>query len=86
MSTSPEELTLQLSDFRLRVLEADKLRRLGDTEKAEALMPSRDEVIQAIKAYRQAISQKAPKRSASAEKKTEAQKLRTMNDLKKLFQ
>ena len=42
------EIVAQLTDFRQRVLKADKLRLEGDAAAADELMPTRDELIEAI--------------------------------------
>lgn len=68
-----------LQDFRARVIQADKLRRLGDEEGAAALMPQRAELIQAVKAYRASLGQRTPSRAASAKAKTEAARVAEMD-------
>lgn len=73
------ELIAQLQDFRHRVLQADKLHRQGDTEGAKALMPSKEELVQAIKAYRATIGQRAPARAASAKAKSKAAEVLAMD-------
>lgn len=83
--TSSAEILLEIQDFRQRVLQADKLRRQGDEEGALSLMPSREDLIQAIKAYRQSLGSKAPARAASAKVKSKAAEISQMDDLSKLF-
>jgi hypothetical protein len=79
------EIVAQLTDFRQRVLQADKLRLEGDPEGAEALMPSRDELIEAIKAYRQSLIQRAPARSSASSAKAQAAAIEAMENLSELF-
>jgi len=79
------EIVAQLTDFRQRVLQADKLRLEGDPEGADRLMPSRDEMIEAIKAYRQSLNQKASSRSASSSSKAQAAAIEAMDNLSELF-
>lgn len=85
MSTTSAEIISQLQDFRARVLQADKLRRTGDLEAAQSLMPSREELIQAVKAYRAALGTRAPAKAASASSKSKAATIAQMDDLSKLF-
>lgn len=73
------EIIAQLQDFRSRVLTADKLRREGDTEAADKLMPSREDLIQAVKAYRASLGQRTATRAAGAKEKSEAARVATMD-------
>lgn len=84
---SEEQLNIQvqLQDYRERVLQADVLRRQGELDKAEELEPTRDEIIQAVKAWRQAMSQRSTTRASSAAAKGKAQKIKVMEDLNDLF-
>lgn len=84
MSANPE-IIAQLQDFRQRVLQADKLRRQGEEEEARKLEPSNDEIIQAIKAFRESMQDRKASRTSSAQTKTKAKKLEKMEDLSALF-
>ena len=76
----------QLQDFRSRVLQADLLIREGKETEAEALRPSKAELVEAIKLWRRAVStSRAPAKSAAAATKTKAAEIRNMTDLKDLF-
>ena len=72
------EILNQLQDFRQRILQADKLRRQGAVDEGNALMPSREELIQAVKAYRQSIGQRSGARATSAKAKTSAAAVASM--------
>jgi len=82
---TPQEVTFQLEDYRQRVLAADKLRLAGDEEGARKLMPTREEIIQSIKAYRKLMTTKQTKRATSSEGKAKANKIKTMDNLADLF-
>lgn len=82
---SPENIVAELADFRQRVIEADKLRLQGEGDKADTLMPSRDEVIEAVRRYRKSLEGKAKARSSTSAKKAAASKIQTMENLADLF-
>ena len=82
---SNQEILAQLTDFRQRVLHADKLRRDGDKEGADKLMPTKEELIQAIKAYRQSLGAKQSARAATSESKSRAAAIASMDNLADLF-
>lgn len=80
------DILAQLHDFRQRVLEADRLTREGKIEEAEALRPSKSDLVEAIKAWRKAVStSRAPAKAASAATKSKAAEIRGMSDLSQLF-
>ncbi len=86
MSTQEtQEITSTLIDFRQRVLQADKLRLEGDAEAASRLMPSRQELIQAVKAYRQSLATRSTSRKTTTESRAKANAIKTMDNLSDLF-
>lgn len=82
---NPEEAQIQINHFQRRVLEAEQLRREKKFKEAEELMPSREELIATIKAYREYIFSKGEKRAAKSAGRQQAAQIRAMEDLNALF-
>ena len=84
---SGPEILVQLQDYRTRVLEADKLVRLGREDEAKKLLPSREEIADAIILWRKSIasSSRGTTKAASSATKQKAAKISSMDDLSALF-
>lgn len=79
------ETSALLNDLRHRVLKAEQLRREGKDDEAEALEPTRDELIQAVQAHRASLSTRQTSRSSSAAAKAGVAKIRATENLADLF-
>ena len=80
---TPDSLA-RLNDLRSRVVAADEAERAGDHDRARTLMPSDDEIIEALSAARADRSEALKKRSERAADKAAVAAFATM-DLNDLF-
>jgi hypothetical protein len=76
---TPEALS-RINDLRSRVLQADEALRAGDHDRAQRLMPSDDEIIEALKLARSSRAEAVAAKSAKSEAKAKIASM-TLDDL-----
>lgn len=80
---TPESLQ-RIQDLRLRIVQSDEAARSGNHDLARKLMPSDDEIVEALKAARDDRAAAMAKKADKAQTKAATEAFKTM-DLNELF-